>query len=239
MTCSACALGKIKKHTHKPKNDDSIQEKLYLLHMDLCGPMRIKSINGKKYILNDVVKRRNRTLVEAARTMLIFSKAPLFLWVEAVATSCFTQNRSLIQRRHNKTPYELIHYIKRDLTYFNVFGALFYPTNDGEDPRPELQLTTPGTISSGLVHNPPSPTPYVPPTKNDWDLWFQPMFDEYFIPPPSVVSPVPVVVAPRPANPSGSPSSTSIDQDAPSSSTSSTIQVTQSPVIYEGVEEEL
>ncbi|GKC88521.1 retrovirus-related pol polyprotein from transposon TNT 1-94 [Tanacetum coccineum] len=50
------------------------------------------------------------------------------------------------------------------------------------------------------------------------------MFDEYFIPPPSVISPVPVVVAPRTANPSGSPSSTSIDQDAPSSSTSSTIQ---------------
>ncbi|GJR39147.1 retrovirus-related pol polyprotein from transposon TNT 1-94 [Tanacetum coccineum] len=49
--CSACSLGKSKKHTHKPKSDDSIQEKLYLLHMDLCGPMRIESINGKKYIL--------------------------------------------------------------------------------------------------------------------------------------------------------------------------------------------
>ncbi|GJY72736.1 retrovirus-related pol polyprotein from transposon TNT 1-94 [Tanacetum coccineum] len=49
--CSACSLGKIKKHTHKPKSKDFIQEKLYLLHMDLCGPMRIESINGKKYIL--------------------------------------------------------------------------------------------------------------------------------------------------------------------------------------------
>ncbi|GKF41354.1 integrase, catalytic region, zinc finger, CCHC-type containing protein, partial [Tanacetum coccineum] len=45
---------------------------------------------------NDIVERRNRTLVEAARTMLIFSKAPLFLWAEAVATACYTQNRSLI-----------------------------------------------------------------------------------------------------------------------------------------------
>ncbi|GKB01526.1 integrase, catalytic region, zinc finger, CCHC-type containing protein [Tanacetum coccineum] len=44
-------IGKSNKYTHKPKSDDSIQEKLYLLHMDLCGPMRIKSINGKKYIL--------------------------------------------------------------------------------------------------------------------------------------------------------------------------------------------
>ncbi|GJU16648.1 retrovirus-related pol polyprotein from transposon TNT 1-94 [Tanacetum coccineum] len=49
--CFACSLGKSKKHTHKPKFKDTIQEKLYLLHMDLCGPMRIESINGKKYIL--------------------------------------------------------------------------------------------------------------------------------------------------------------------------------------------
>ncbi|GKC18038.1 retrovirus-related pol polyprotein from transposon TNT 1-94 [Tanacetum coccineum] len=57
---------------------------------------------------NGVVERRNRTLVEAARTMLIFSKAPMFLWAEAVATACYTQNRSLIHTRHNKTPYELL-----------------------------------------------------------------------------------------------------------------------------------
>ncbi|GKB69004.1 retrovirus-related pol polyprotein from transposon TNT 1-94 [Tanacetum coccineum] len=49
--CSACALGKSKKHSHKPKAEDSIQEKLYLLHMDLCRPMRIQSINERKYIL--------------------------------------------------------------------------------------------------------------------------------------------------------------------------------------------
>ncbi|GJW38042.1 retrovirus-related pol polyprotein from transposon TNT 1-94 [Tanacetum coccineum] len=49
--CSTCALGKSKKHSHKPKAEDSIQEKLYLLHMDLCKPMRIQSINGRKYIL--------------------------------------------------------------------------------------------------------------------------------------------------------------------------------------------
>ncbi|GKB60406.1 retrovirus-related pol polyprotein from transposon TNT 1-94, partial [Tanacetum coccineum] len=49
--CSACSLGKSKKHTHKPKSEDSIQEKLYLLHIDLCGPVRVESINGKKYIL--------------------------------------------------------------------------------------------------------------------------------------------------------------------------------------------
>ncbi|GJW05710.1 retrovirus-related pol polyprotein from transposon TNT 1-94 [Tanacetum coccineum] len=49
--CSAYAMGKSKKKPHKPKSEDTNQEKLYLLHMDLCGPMRVASINGKKYIL--------------------------------------------------------------------------------------------------------------------------------------------------------------------------------------------
>ncbi|GKF41756.1 retrovirus-related pol polyprotein from transposon TNT 1-94 [Tanacetum coccineum] len=65
--------------------------------------------------------------------MLIFSKAPLFLWVEAVVTTCYTQNRSLIRKRHNKTPYELLYDKKSDLSYLYVFGALCYPTNDSED----------------------------------------------------------------------------------------------------------
>ncbi|GKB63712.1 retrovirus-related pol polyprotein from transposon TNT 1-94, partial [Tanacetum coccineum] len=82
---------------------------------------------------NGVVERRNRTLVEAARTMLIFSTAPMFLWAEAVATACYTQNRSLIHTRHNKTPYELVHDKKPDLTFLRVFGAMCYPTNDSED----------------------------------------------------------------------------------------------------------
>nr|GFC83914.1 retrovirus-related Pol polyprotein from transposon TNT 1-94 [Tanacetum cinerariifolium] len=82
---------------------------------------------------NGVVERRNRTLVEAARTMLIFSRAPLFLWAEAIATACFTQNRSIIHRRFNKTPYELINRRKPDISFLHVFGALCYPKNDRED----------------------------------------------------------------------------------------------------------
>nr|GEZ01056.1 hypothetical protein [Tanacetum cinerariifolium] len=82
---------------------------------------------------NGVVERRNRTLVETARTMLIFSKASMFLWAKAVATACYTQNRSLIHTRHHKTPYELVHNKKHDLTFFRVFGALCYPTNDSKD----------------------------------------------------------------------------------------------------------
>ncbi|GJX68924.1 retrovirus-related pol polyprotein from transposon TNT 1-94 [Tanacetum coccineum] len=82
---------------------------------------------------NGVVERRNRTLVEAARIMLIFSKAPLFLWAEAINTTCYTQNRLFIRLRHNKTSYELMQDKKPDLSFFHVFGALYYPTNDNDD----------------------------------------------------------------------------------------------------------
>ncbi|GKD24186.1 retrovirus-related pol polyprotein from transposon TNT 1-94 [Tanacetum coccineum] len=160
--CSACQLGKSKKHTHTPKAKNTNLEVLNTLHMDLCGPMRVQTINGKKYILviiddylsifhqksvprtlqqNGIVERRNHTLVEAARTMMIFSKALIFLWAEVVATVCYTQNRSLIHTRHNKTLYELVHDKKPDLTFFRVFGALCYPTNDRKDPG-KLQPTS-------------------------------------------------------------------------------------------------
>nr|GEU66779.1 retrovirus-related Pol polyprotein from transposon TNT 1-94 [Tanacetum cinerariifolium] len=82
---------------------------------------------------NGVVERRKRTLVEAARTMLIFSKALLFLWVEAINTACYTQNRSLIRHRYNKTPYELMQHKKLDLSFLHVFGSLCYPINDHKD----------------------------------------------------------------------------------------------------------
>ncbi|GJZ60072.1 retrovirus-related pol polyprotein from transposon TNT 1-94 [Tanacetum coccineum] len=84
---------------------------------------------------NGVVERRNQTLVEAAKTMLIFSCALLFLWDEAIATACYTKNRSIIHRRFDKTPYELINGRKLDISFLHVFGALCYPKNDCEDIR--------------------------------------------------------------------------------------------------------
>ncbi|GKE28738.1 retrovirus-related pol polyprotein from transposon TNT 1-94 [Tanacetum coccineum] len=187
---------------------------------------------------NGVVKRQNRTLVEAARTMLIFSKAPMFLWAEAVATACYTQNRSLIHTRHDKTPY--------------VFGALCYPTNDSKDhvqfdelteqmapvqlsTGPAPSFLTPGQISSGLVPNPVPATPYVPPINKDLEILFQPMFDEYLELPriERPVSPAPAV--PARVNSTGTPSSTTIDQDAPSPSHSPSSSVLQSPSLQQGV----
>nr|GEW95746.1 retrovirus-related Pol polyprotein from transposon TNT 1-94 [Tanacetum cinerariifolium] len=94
---------------------------------------------------NGVVERCNRTLIEAARTMLIYAQAPLFLWEEAMATACFTQNRSIIRLRHGKTPYELLHSKLPDLSFFHVFGALCYPTNDSENlgklqPKADIEI---------------------------------------------------------------------------------------------------
>nr|GEY00127.1 retrovirus-related Pol polyprotein from transposon TNT 1-94 [Tanacetum cinerariifolium] len=174
--CPSCEQGKRKRESHPPKPVPNSRQRLHLLHMDLCGPMRIASINGKRITVllqspviiiridngtgfknqvlkeyfdtvgiyhqmssvrtpqqNGVVERHNRTLVEAARTMLIFSRAPLFLWAEVIATACFTQNHSIIHRRFNKTPYELINGRKPDISFLHVFGALCYPKNDRED----------------------------------------------------------------------------------------------------------
>ncbi|GJU98063.1 retrovirus-related pol polyprotein from transposon TNT 1-94 [Tanacetum coccineum] len=153
---------------------------------------------------NGVVERQNRTLVEAARTMLIFSKALMFLWTEAVSTACYTQNRSLIHTRHNKTSYELVHDKKPDLTFFQVFGALCYPTNDSDD-LGKLQPTADIGIFVGYA---PSRTrSYIS------DTWT----DKFRAQPPRVERPVsPAPAVPFPVNSASTPSFTTIDQDAPS-----------------------
>ncbi|GKE38835.1 retrovirus-related pol polyprotein from transposon TNT 1-94 [Tanacetum coccineum] len=334
--CSACQLGKSKKHTHQPKPENTNLEVLNTLHIDLCGPMRVQTINGKKYILvivngysrftwvkfliskdetseviikflkqiqvdlnkttvprtlqqNDIVKRQNCTFMEAARTMLIFSKALMFLWAEVIATACHTQNRSLIHTRHNKTPYELVHNKKPDLTFFQVFGALCYPTNDSEDlgklqPMTDIgifvgyapsrkgyriynkitrrimetihvqfdklteqmapvQLSTgpaptflmSGQISSGLVPNLVPTAPYVPPTNKELEILFQPMFDEYLEPPRAERLVYPALADSVLVNSAGTPSSTTIDQDAPSLCHSPLSSALQSLSLHQGV----
>ncbi|GJR40060.1 retrovirus-related pol polyprotein from transposon TNT 1-94 [Tanacetum coccineum] len=178
--------------------------------MDLCGPMRVESINGKKYVLvivddysrytwthflrskdetpgvlidfltlvqrglhaqvttvrtdkgtkflnktlhayfakegirhetstartpeqNGIVERRNRTLVEVCSNNTAAAKVPLFFWAEAIATACFTQNRSLVIPRHEKTPYHIINARKPSVKFFHIFGSLCYIVKDGEN----------------------------------------------------------------------------------------------------------
>ncbi|GJX51250.1 retrovirus-related pol polyprotein from transposon TNT 1-94 [Tanacetum coccineum] len=208
--CSSCELGKAKRNTFHKKTTPSSKRWLQLLHMDLCGLMRVESINGKKYVLvivddysgytwthflrskdetprvlidfptlvqrglhaqvttvrtdkgmnflnktlhayfakvgirhetstartpeqNGVVERRNRILVEAARTMLSAARVPFFFWAKAIATTCFTQNRSLVIPRHEKTPYHIINAQKPSVMFFQIFGSLCYIVRDGEN----------------------------------------------------------------------------------------------------------
>nr|GEW67133.1 hypothetical protein [Tanacetum cinerariifolium] len=82
---------------------------------------------------NGVVERWNRTLVEAARTMLSTAKVPLFFWAEAIATACFTQIRSLVIPHHEKTPYHIINDRKPLVKFFHIFGSVCYIVRDGEN----------------------------------------------------------------------------------------------------------
>nr|GEW48424.1 retrovirus-related Pol polyprotein from transposon TNT 1-94 [Tanacetum cinerariifolium] len=142
---------------------------------------------------------------------------------------------------HNKTPYELLHARKPDLTIFRVFGALCYPTNDNED-LGKLQPTTDIGIfvgyaqsRKGLVPDPVPAAPYVPPSNKDLEILFQPMFDEY-LKLPCVKRPVsPALTVSVPVNSTGTPSSTTIDQDAPSPSHSPSSSAFQSSSLLQGV----
>nr|GEW12901.1 zinc finger, CCHC-type [Tanacetum cinerariifolium] len=84
---------------------------------------------------NGVVERKNQNLVEAARTMLTFANRPLFLWAESIATACFTQNRSIINKCFDKTPFELMNKRKPNIKFFHVFGCKCYLLNNYDDVR--------------------------------------------------------------------------------------------------------
>nr|GEY40335.1 integrase, catalytic region, zinc finger, CCHC-type, peptidase aspartic, catalytic [Tanacetum cinerariifolium] len=133
--CPSCEQGKSKRVSHPPKPIPNSRQRLHLLHMDLCGPMRIASINGKRYVLVIMDDYSHYTWVhflrskdEAPEEIIKFLKK-----ITAIVTACFTQNRSIIHHRFNKTPYELINDRKPDILFLHVFGALCYPKNDRED----------------------------------------------------------------------------------------------------------
>nr|GEW86155.1 integrase, catalytic region, zinc finger, CCHC-type, peptidase aspartic, catalytic [Tanacetum cinerariifolium] len=183
---------------------------------------------------------------------------------EAVTIDCYTQNQSLIHTHHNKTPYKLMHVKKPDLTFFCIFGALCYPTNDTED-LGKLQPTADIGIFIGnapsrkgyRIYNkrtrrimetihiqfdelselmaPVQLTPYVPLINKEPEILFQPTVDEY-LEPPRVERPIsPATVVLVPATSAGTPSSTTIDQDAPSPSHSPSSSALQSPCSHHGV----
>ncbi|GJS66050.1 copia protein [Tanacetum coccineum] len=183
--CPSCKEGKSKRASHPPKLVPNSKQRLHLLHMDLCGPMRIASINGKRYVLvivddysrytwvvflrskdeapkeiktflkrinvlhqapviivrtDNVTKFKNQVLQEYFKSVGISHQASSV----SIATACYTQNRSIIHRQFDKTPYELINGKKPNISFLYVFGALCYPKNDREDIR---KLGAKGDIS--------------------------------------------------------------------------------------------
>nr|GEV77844.1 putative reverse transcriptase domain-containing protein [Tanacetum cinerariifolium] len=130
--CPSCEQGKRKRASHSPKPIPNTRQRLHLLHMDFCGPMRIASINGKRYILVIVDNYSPYTWVHFLRSK---DEAPavIITFLKRITVLLHDQNRSIIHRRFNKTPYELINGKKLDISFLHVFGALCYPKNDRED----------------------------------------------------------------------------------------------------------
>nr|GEZ70974.1 hypothetical protein [Tanacetum cinerariifolium] len=137
--CPSCEQGKSKRASHPLKPIPNSRQRLHLLHMDLCGP--IACINGKRITvllqspviiirIDNGTEFKNQVLKEYLDTVGISHQMS---YAEAIATACLTQNRSIIHRRFNKTPYELINGRKPDISFLHVFGALCYPKNNRED----------------------------------------------------------------------------------------------------------
>nr|GEZ47237.1 hypothetical protein [Tanacetum cinerariifolium] len=153
--CSSCELGKAKSKDETP---EVLNNFLRLVQRGLQAQVRVVRTNKCTEFLNQtlhayiaaegilhqtsvartpeqngVVERQNRTLVEAARTMLSAAKVPLFFWAEAIATAYFTQNRSLVIPRHEKTPYHIINDRKPLVKFFHIFVSICYIVRDGEN----------------------------------------------------------------------------------------------------------
>nr|GEZ60314.1 hypothetical protein [Tanacetum cinerariifolium] len=137
--CSSCELGKAKRKglqaqvriVRTDKGSEFLNQTLHA-YFAAEGILHQTSV-ARTPEQNGIVERRNRTLVEAARTMLSAANVPLFFWAEAIATACFTHNRSLVIPRHEKTPYHIINDRKPSVKFFYIFGSICYIIRDGEN----------------------------------------------------------------------------------------------------------
>nr|GFA39082.1 hypothetical protein [Tanacetum cinerariifolium] len=169
----------------------------------------------------------------------------------AIATACFTQNRSIIHHHFNKTPYELINGGKLDISFLYVFGALCYPKNDREDigkltakgdigffigSKPRLNSMTSRHISSGLdLIYAPSTITTQQPSEGELDLLFEAMYDDYFGGHPSAAART-VPPAQEPQVRQSSTASTTIADIAPIPTNSSS-HATNIPITSQDVDE--
>nr|GEU67387.1 retrovirus-related Pol polyprotein from transposon TNT 1-94 [Tanacetum cinerariifolium] len=173
--CPSCEVSKAKRSSFRTKTVPSSKGRLNLIHMDLCGPMLVASINGKKYIM-----------------------------VEAIETACYTQNRSIIIPTHDKMAYHIINDGKPSIKHLHIFGCTCYLTRDGEnldkmkEKRDPYILVGYSTQSKGyrlvpqrqkaLDYDNSDPVPQIQnvspsadtslPSQQELDLLFGPLYDE-------------------------------------------------------------
>nr|GFB60657.1 retrovirus-related Pol polyprotein from transposon TNT 1-94 [Tanacetum cinerariifolium] len=230
--CSSCAMGKSTRKTHKPNSEDTNQEKLYLLHMDLCGPMHVESVNGKKYILVIVDDSSRFTWVKFLR-----SKDETLDFIIKFLKMIQVRLKVLLRRIRTDNGTEFVNQTLRE--YYEEVG-ISHETSVARSPQ-----------QNGAAVAIACFTQIVPLFVSDMerlrmsfctDLLFQLMFDELLNPPPSVINQTPKAIAPIAeviplgyVDSTGSPSSTTVEQDAPSTSNSTTPTETQSSIIPQDV----
>nr|GEV77129.1 integrase, catalytic region, zinc finger, CCHC-type, peptidase aspartic, catalytic [Tanacetum cinerariifolium] len=255
--CSACQLGNSKKHTHLPKAENTNLEVLNTLHMNLCEPMRVQTINGKKYILVIVDDYTRFTWVKFLR---LKDETPevVIKFLKQIQVGLNKTIRFI--RINNGTEF-----VNHDLTHYYESVGIFHQNSVPRTPQKngvvEIQnqtlveaartmliffkdLMTRSFISDAWTNKfrartkSGSCSTLCTPTNKDLEILFQPMFDEYMEPPhfDRPISPAPAVQVP--INSAGTPSSTAIDQDAPSLSHSSSSSALQSPCLHPGVSAE-
>nr|GEW22214.1 Gag-Pol polyprotein [Tanacetum cinerariifolium] len=199
-------MGKSKEKPDKPKSEDTNQEKLYLLHMDLCGLIRVASVNGKKYILVIVDDYSWFTWVKCLRSK---DEAPKFIikFLKMIQVRLKTPIRRIRTDNGTKFVNQTLHeYYEKVGISHETFVARSPQQNGFIESRNRTLIEAARTIFDPLA--------------------------------PKVIAPIPEVVALEHTASTGLPSSTILDQDAPSSSNSQTAPKTQSPVISNDVEEE-
>ncbi|GJX26092.1 hypothetical protein Tco_0232388 [Tanacetum coccineum] len=195
-----------------------------------------KSFRKHKMIRKEKVKENAMDASDSGKQDEELKKDKIYLMArESNETMQDQEGQKVWLMLSNKTPYDLLRDRKLDLKHLYVFGALCYLVNDSKD-LGKLKPNADIGIFIGLVQNQTASTSTKSPTKNDCDLLFQPMFDEYFKPPSAVSTTISAATL-LPPDIAGASSSTTIDQDAPSPSTLPNNETTASPIHSTNVEE--
>nr|GEZ71840.1 integrase, catalytic region, zinc finger, CCHC-type, peptidase aspartic, catalytic [Tanacetum cinerariifolium] len=165
--CPSCEQGKSKRASHPPKPVPNSRQRLHLLHMDLCGPMRISSINGKRYVLVIVDDYSRYMWNDREDIRKLCAKGDIGFFIGYSADSCAYR----IYNRRTKKIMETMN------VSFNELSAMSFEQRSS---KPRLYSMTSRHISSGLdLTYAPSTITKQQPSEGELDLLFEAMYDDY------------------------------------------------------------